>query len=217
MREATAIVEDIADGVIVRHKPYNFDTLDSALKELFDKLGVQIPVCSFEDSASIREQFYTELVNGSLAVLYPAVAEEWHQEKNGAITPNMISYGSNARFWWKCSTCQHEWITTVADRTVGGKGCSKCAKDKLSRLFKMKHDVFVERLKVVNSNLEPLEKYNTTHESILILCKVCGNKWFAAPANLLRGRDCPVCSRRRCAQKMSAIKLEYYKNKKEES
>ena len=216
MRESTKVIDGIADAIIIRHKPYNFETLDSALVELYDMVGVQISVNTFEDSASIREQFYTELANNSLAALYPKVAEEWHTEKNGSITPSMVSYGSNVQYWWKCSACQREWLAAVADRTTGGKGCSKCAKAKLSKLFKKKHEVFVEQLKAVNPNLEPLEECKTSHENIFIRCKVCGNEWPAAPANLLRGRDCPKCSRKRGYAKMSATKREYWRKKKAE-
>lgn len=95
VRESTEPIEGVADDVIFRHKPYNFDTLDAALKELFDKLGVLVSVSTFRDSANIREQFFTELAHNSLAALYPKVAEEWHPEKNGKITPEMVSYGSN--------------------------------------------------------------------------------------------------------------------------
>lgn len=216
IREATEIIDNIADTIIIRDKPYNFETLDCALNELFSQMGFSIPVNTFEDSANIREQFYTELANNSLAILYPIVAEEWHPKKNGLITPKMVSYGSNERYWWKCPTCQREWMTSVADRTVGGKGCSKCAKDKMSQMFKMKNEDFVERLKAVHPNLEPIEEYKSTHENILIRCKVCGNEWPAAPANLLRGRDCPVCSRKRSNAKIAETKRTYWQEKKQE-
>lgn len=97
MRESTKVIDGIADAIIIRHKPYNFETLDSALVELYDMVGVQISVNTFEDSASIREQFYTKLVSNSLAALYPKVAEEWYTEKNGSITPSVVSYGSNVQ------------------------------------------------------------------------------------------------------------------------
>ena len=215
MRESTKIIDGIADAIIIRHRPYNFETLDSALEDLFDLMGVQISVNTFEDSASIREQFYTELASNSLASLYPTVAEEWHAEKNGAITSSMVSYGSNVQYWWKCSTCRREWLAAVADRTVGGKGCPQCARNKLSQLFKMKNEDFIERLRLANPNLEPLEEYKTSHESILIQCKVCGHEWLAAPANILRGRDCPKCSHKRRVAKISATKREYYKRLRE--
>ena len=214
VRETTQSIDGIASAIIIRHRPYNFETLDSALRELFDMMGVRIEVNTSEDSASIREQFYTELTNSSLATLYPTVAAEWHTEKNGAITPQMVSYGSNERFWWKCSTCQHEWLAAVADRTIGGKGCSTCAKNKLSQMFKIRDDDFIERLRATNPNLVPLEAYKSTHECILIRCKVCGHEWYAAPANILRGRDCPQCSHKRRISKMTATKRECCQRKK---
>lgn len=216
VRESTKIIDGIADAIILRHKPYNFETLDSALRELFDMMGMPIVVNTFEDSANIRERFYTELANNSLDSLYPTVAKEWHTEKNGAITPKMVSYGSNERYWWKCSTCQHNWPAAVVDRTVGGKGCSACAQNKLSQKFKKKNEVFLEQLSRVNPNLEPLEEYKTTHETILIRCKVCGHEWPAAPANILRGKDCPKCSRKRGNAKISATKREYYQQLREQ-
>lgn len=214
IRESTRVIDGIADAIIIRHKPYNFETLDSALVELFSLMGVQIAVNTFENSAIIRAQFYTELASNSLATLYPEVADEWNTEKNGAITPSMVSYGSNVPYWWKCSICQREWSAAVADRTVGGKGCSKCAKAKLSKQFKKKHEVFIEQLKTVNPNLEPLEECKLTHDKILIRCKICSYEWPAAPANLLRGRACPKCSRKRGNAKISATKREYYKQRK---
>ena len=216
VRESTKVIDGIADAIIIRHKPYNFNSLDLALAELFGMMDVQVSVNTLEDSASIREQFYTELASNSLAALYPEVAKEWHTEKNGTITPSMVSYGSNVPYWWKCSICQREWPAAVADRTVGGKGCSKCAKAKLAKQFKKKHEVFVEQLKAVNPNLEPLEECKRTHDNIMIRCKVCGHEWPAAPANLLRGRDCPICSRKRGNAKMSATKREYWRQKKAE-
>ena len=209
-------INNIADVTYIRHKPFNFDTLDSALKELFGLLGVQVSVNTFEDSASIREQFYTELTSNSLATLYPEVAKEWHAEKNGTITANMVSYGSNDKYWWNCSICQREWPATVADRTVGGKGCPQCANTKRSMKYTKTHDVFVEQLYSVNPNLEPLEKYKRTHDNILIRCKICGNEWPASPANLLRGRDCPKCAHKRRIAKMTATKRENFKKLKTE-
>lgn len=34
---------------------------------------------------------------------------EWHEEKNGEITPADIARGSGRKAWWKCSECGHEW------------------------------------------------------------------------------------------------------------
>lgn len=208
-------IDGIADRVYIRHEPYNFRTLDDVLVDLFSELGLSIDVNTLGDAAGIREQYFNELVGNSLAAVYPKVAIEWHTEKNGTITPKMVSYGSNERCWWQCSTCQHEWMAAVADRTVGGKSCPRCAQNQRAQKLKKNHEVFVEQLKEINPNLEPLEKYRTTHKNILMRCKVCGNEWPAAPANLLRGRDCPICSRKRGYAKMAETKRRYWQEKRE--
>ena len=38
----------------------------------------------------------------------PELCKEWNYEKNGAYSPNRVSYSSNLIVWWKCSKCGHE-------------------------------------------------------------------------------------------------------------
>ena len=179
-------------------------------------LNVQIYVNTMKDSVKIRELFYGNMHTSSLAITHPQIASEWNQDRNGTITPKMVSYGSHVKFWWKCSVCSNEWKTAVCDRTTGKKGCPICAKKFLSLRYRKSNESFIQELSVINPNLMPLEEYQTTHFKILIRCLVCGYEWFASPANLLRGRDCPKCSKRRSAKKCSIKKLEQSKKKKTE-
>lgn len=80
--------------------------------------------------------------------------------------------------------------------------------------MKVTHEVFLQRLSVKNPNIEPLEEYKGYAVNIMCRCKICGNEWLAAPANLLRGRDCPKCSRKRGYAKMAETKREYWRQKK---
>lgn len=64
---------------------------------------------------------------------YPDVAKEWFQENNGNITQTSITWGSNKKFWWKCSKCGYKWQVRVSDRTVGYNGCPACANKALFR------------------------------------------------------------------------------------
>ena len=61
-----------------------------------------------------------------LAALYPEVAAQWHPEKNGALTPDGVTAGSQRRVWWRCEK-GHEWQARVSARTYGGTGCPVCA------------------------------------------------------------------------------------------
>ena len=63
----------------------------------------------------------------SLADVAPDVAGEWHPSRNGHFTPDVVTAGSNSRFWWKCDVADdHEWDARVADRTSKGSGCPDC-------------------------------------------------------------------------------------------
>jgi Probable Zinc-ribbon domain len=64
-----------------------------------------------------------------LAMVYPAVAAEWHSTKNGALTPEGVAPHSGMRAWWRCVVHPtHVWATKVSNRTSRGSGCPFCAR-----------------------------------------------------------------------------------------
>ena len=64
-----------------------------------------------------------------LATAHPELARQWHQALNGALTPEMISPGSNKKVWWQCEK-GHEWQASVVTRSRG-TGCPVCANKKI--------------------------------------------------------------------------------------
>lgn len=65
-----------------------------------------------------------------LATNYPEVAKEWNTDKNGDTSPYDIRKMSGKVFWWKCKNCNHEWTSSVSNRTRGGNGCPSCSMSK---------------------------------------------------------------------------------------
>lgn len=63
-----------------------------------------------------------------LASIEPKIAAEWHPTLNGALTPEMVTAGSNRRVWWICPE-GHVWRTAICNRTNAKKrtGCPVCA------------------------------------------------------------------------------------------
>ena len=53
---------------------------------------------------------------------------DWDYEKNIDCDPRRIIIGSENRVWWKCHICFNEWSTSVYNRAVLGRGCSKCSR-----------------------------------------------------------------------------------------
>ena len=70
----------------------------------------------------------------SLAVRFPAVARQWHPNKNGQLTPRDVAAYSSQRVWWKCPKGDdHEWETQVNARTTAPRGCSFCSNRRVSK------------------------------------------------------------------------------------
>lgn len=62
-----------------------------------------------------------------LATKEPTIAEQWHTELNGALTPQMVTIGSNKKVWWVCPN-GHVWKAVIYSRATGRKtGCPVCA------------------------------------------------------------------------------------------
>lgn len=62
-----------------------------------------------------------------LATTNPSAAAQWAQDLNGDVTPQMVTKGSNRKFWWKCSE-GHYWQAAVFSRTrKRASDCPICA------------------------------------------------------------------------------------------
>lgn len=61
-----------------------------------------------------------------LATYFPAIAAQWHPEKNGDLTPDHLFPHSNRKVWWRCPL-GHEYQAVVGARTIKGSGCPFCA------------------------------------------------------------------------------------------
>ncbi len=78
-----------------------------------------------------------------LATTHPKLAAEWHPTKNGSLTPNDVTAGSNKKVWWHLPyddpvTGKHfdfEWQTSILNR-VNGTGCPYLPKSAMTNGFK---------------------------------------------------------------------------------
>lgn len=84
-------------------------------------LGTGCPVCTG------RQVLAGE---NDLATLYPDIAAQWDEEKNGALHPSNVTAGSNRRVWWRCEK-GHSYRAVIAQRVQRGDGCPYCANRKV--------------------------------------------------------------------------------------
>lgn len=70
----------------------------------------------------------------SLAAREPAIAAQWHPEKNGDLTPSMVTAATGKSVWCLCPR-GHSWRTRVGVRTRGARsGCPRCVYAQSSRI-----------------------------------------------------------------------------------
>ena len=61
-----------------------------------------------------------------LATTHPALAGQWHPERNGTLTPQEVVAGNCRKVWWRCEK-GHEWQAQILARSNNGNGCPVCA------------------------------------------------------------------------------------------
>ena len=84
-------------------------------------LGTGCPVCTGRQALAGEND---------LATLYPDIAAQWDEEKNGVLHPSNVTAGSNRRVWWKCEE-GHSYRAVIAQRVQRGDGCPYCANRKV--------------------------------------------------------------------------------------
>jgi hypothetical protein len=134
----------------------------------------------------------------SLAGTAPAIAAEWHPEKNGRRRPEQTYWKSTARAWWRCTRdARHEWESTVACRVKAKNGCPFCAgrlPGPTSSLAAVAPAVAAEWHPTKNGALTPHDVVPGGYASVWWRCAE-GHEWRVRVRERgVLGTGCPVCS-----------------------
>jgi hypothetical protein len=73
-------------------------------------------------------------VHTSLVRFFPAIAAQWHPEKNGDLQPTHVSPKSDKKVWW-IGECGHEWRAIIGSRTCQMAGCPKCKQSHMEKVM----------------------------------------------------------------------------------
>lgn len=134
-----------------------------------------------------------------LATTHPALARQWHPEKNSPLTPQSVSAGSTRRVWWQCAQ-GHTWQATVKSRALGGAGCPVCAgrqvEPEVNDLATTHPDIAAQWHPEKNGPLTPRDVSAGSKRQVWWQCSQ-GHVWQARIASRVAGRGCPVCAGRR--------------------
>lgn len=136
---------------------------------------------------------------------YPAIAAQWHREKNGTLTPEACSPASNRRVWWRCDR-GHDYQAAVGARTVNGSDCPYCAGRKVlpgfNDLETLEPVVAAQWHPALNGTLTPQDVTTGSRRKVWWECGQ-GHAWKAVVYSRTGAKKsgCPVCAGRVKARK----------------
>ena len=135
-----------------------------------------------------------------LATTYPNLAAQWDQKKNGDLTPQQVTSGSDKEVWWICEK-GHEWKVSVMNRTRRGDGCPYCSNRKVlagfNDLATIAPGVAAQWHPSRNGSLMPQDVVAGSGRIVWWQCPL-GHEWESAISKrVLRQDKCPYCVNRR--------------------
>ena len=126
----------------------------------------------------------------------PAIAAQWHPERNGDLTPLDVTPGSGKVVWWRCEK-GHEWKTSVSNRSRRGHNCPYCAdrSKRLGSVAEERSDLLEEWNFEKNAKM-PQDYPARSNKKVWWKCSACGHEWQASPDSRFCGSGCPVCAKK---------------------
>ena len=132
-----------------------------------------------------------------LASQFPNLAQEWHPTKNGALTPQEVTFGTKRKVWWRCEK-GHEWYVSVQSRTLDGTGCPVCA----GRVILPGENDMASQFPEVAQECHPTKNGPLLPSQVAPSCKrrvwwLCpqGHEYVAAVGmRTMRNSGCPYCA-----------------------
>ena len=79
-------------------------------------------------------------------------------------------------------------------------------------MAKKSHDEFINEMKIKNSNIQILGEYTGANNKIICKCLIDNNVWSAQPSNLLSGKGCPQCARKKISNCRTISHEEFINN-----
>lgn len=131
----------------------------------------------------------------SLQDMHPAIAAEWHVEKNGRLAPTQVTPKSGIKVFWKCD--RHEFYLAPVGNRVEGRGCPYCSRrvvrpeDSLGKLYPVLASEFHP---TKNGDKQPFQIPPGTSKKYWWFCsRNPKHEWEATVFSRVNGCNCPLC------------------------
>lgn len=178
------------------HERTSYKNLTSLVKEIIAALGCssQVDVDCERDAISIKNQYVTLRKENSIAAIRPDLIDRWDYDRNGNITPEMVTLGTGQRFYWKCRICNRSylaWPSRIAEGSV-------CAKHHISLKkgindLATKHPELLKYWDYEKNDIAPSEIFGGGERVVYWKCEN-GHSFTKSIIKRVRGEGCPICA-----------------------
>ena len=134
----------------------------------------------------------------------PELAKDWDYTKND-ITPDMVAWGSDKKFWWICAE-GHSYQCSINNRR-SGQACPICSNKKVLPGFNdinTTHPHLACEWDYEQNQIHPTDVTAGSHKKAWWICSVCGYKWITPIYHRTSGHGCPECAKERRKKKSSS-------------
>jgi len=141
----------------------------------------------------------------NLAILYPELATQWHRTRNGDLTAEQVTPGSDRAVWWVCDA-RHEWQASIANR-VAGRGCPCCAGRGVGHgnsLADRHPHLAAQWHPTRNGTLTTAQLTPGASTRVWWTCNA-RHEWQASVNSRVHGTGCPACSGRQAIAEMNLV------------
>ena len=165
------------------------------------------------------DSYISNIKANSLADKNPEIAKEWNYEKNEGLLPEMFSYSSSKKVWWRCSK-GHEWEDSINNRTHGN-GCLVCSNRYVMPGVNDLASKYPDIAKIWNYKKNgELKPHNIIYGSMKSVWWKCskGHEWEEKIHNIISIRNdekCPYCGNRKLLKGFNDLATAYPKISKD--
>jgi hypothetical protein len=112
------------DNIVHIRNEFGLNFAIEQLLILLDKSNIDVDVG--RDSVLINEQYLNIKKENSFANRFPKQSQQWDYDRNGQITPDVVDFQSNKKFYRVCPDCGVSYLTTINNWTHS-HCCRRCA------------------------------------------------------------------------------------------
>ncbi len=133
-----------------------------------------------------------------LATKFPEIAAQWDYEKNGSLTPDSVTSGSNRKVWWQCNICNQSWEAKITHRTFEKTDCPICAGRKIASGYNDLATVFPNLLNEWDFDKNDISPESLSPNSKIKVWWICprGHSYLTSIVSRTRMKTgCPECAK----------------------